>query len=272
MKIIISHDVDHLHGTDHLADLYYPKLWVRETLQLLRGRIPAATWARRMAIPLHRDINHLAELMRFDRDNGIPSTFFFGMDKGLGMSYNRQKAQKAIMAVQDAGFATGVHGIAYEDDTAMQAEYQAFTALTGAPPQGIRMHYVRRSANTLQSLSTIGYAFDSTEFDKTKGYCIKAPYPVGAMWEFPLTIMDSYLPYHAQEAKTLTMDILRQTAAKDIGFCTILLHDTNYGSAYPVYRDWYHWLTDYCQQQGHSFISFQDAIEELSHHEPKNGD
>ena len=36
MKIIVSHDVDHLYGSDHYKDLIYPKLWLRETLSLLK--------------------------------------------------------------------------------------------------------------------------------------------------------------------------------------------------------------------------------------------
>ncbi|MBE0600701.1 MAG: hypothetical protein IH607_02870, partial [Firmicutes bacterium] len=115
MKIILSHDVDHLSGSDHLSDLFYPKLWVRETLNALRRRISWKEWALRMAIPFHREIHHLEELMRFDREHGVPSTFFFGMENGLGLSYGRQKALRAIRRVRGEGFFAGVHGIAYED-------------------------------------------------------------------------------------------------------------------------------------------------------------
>lgn len=263
MKIIISHDVDHLYGSDHTADLFYPKLWVRETLHFLRRRIPAREWALRMAIPFHRELNHLAEIMRFDRENGVPSTFFFGMEKGLGISYGRKQALRAIRQVQAEGFATGVHGMAYDDARGIRAEYKAYGELTGRAPQGIRMHYVRFTDRTLQMLSDAGYAFDSTVFDKKKGYCVQAPYRVGGMWEFPLTIMDSYLPYNAQRIRETTIDILKQALDRNMAYCTILCHDTNYSEVYPVYKDWYRWLIGYCRTEGFAFASFQDSIREL---------
>ena len=40
IKVIVSHDVDHLFAGDHwFRDLIYPKLWVRTTLQLVKREI-----------------------------------------------------------------------------------------------------------------------------------------------------------------------------------------------------------------------------------------
>lgn len=39
MKVIISHDVDHLFRDDHYRDLIYPKLWVRSSLELIKESI-----------------------------------------------------------------------------------------------------------------------------------------------------------------------------------------------------------------------------------------
>ena len=45
MKIIISHDVDHLDASDHLfRDLILEKLWVRSFLHLCQGRISLKTF------------------------------------------------------------------------------------------------------------------------------------------------------------------------------------------------------------------------------------
>ena len=263
MKIIVSHDVDHLHWNDHLTDLFYPKLWARESLQWLGGRISAKEWALRMTIPFHRDLHHLGELMRFDRENGVPSTFFFGMEKGLGMSYGREQALASIRRVQAEGFATGVHGIASEDAKGMQAEYDAYQELTGAAPQGIRMHYVRYADTMLQTLGATGYAFDSTVFDKNEGSCVMAPYRVGNLWEFPLTMMDTYLPYDMQKSKEITLALLRQAQEQGIGYCTVLFHDMYFSAAYPAYRDWYRWLIGYCRQTGIGFTDFDQAMREL---------
>ncbi len=264
MKIIISHDVDHLFWNDHLRDLYYPKLWVRETLAVLRGRISAGDWARRMTIPFHKNLNHLADIMRFDKENGVPSTFFFGMEKGLGISYGHKQALGAIRKVQAGGFAAGVHGIAYQDAGAMRSEFMAFQDLTGSAPEGIRMHYVRFADNTLQALSDAGYAFDTTVFDKKTGFHIQAPYQVNGMWEFPLTIMDTYLPYDEQKIRERTQEILGKAEEQAVGYCTVLVHDTNYSPVYPVYRDWYEWLVGYCRQKGFGLIGYHDAVRELN--------
>ena len=51
MKIIVSHDVDHLFATDHINDLIYPKLWVRETF-CYESRISFKVWYLRIFSPL----------------------------------------------------------------------------------------------------------------------------------------------------------------------------------------------------------------------------
>lgn len=104
MKIIVSHDVDHLFATDHINDLIYPKLWVRETLRFMKGRISFKEWYLRMFSPFKRIRHCINEVMSFDRAHGIPSTFFFGMEKGLGMSYKREKALPIIKRVYENGF------------------------------------------------------------------------------------------------------------------------------------------------------------------------
>ncbi|MEG1594505.1 MAG: hypothetical protein RR350_08835, partial [Oscillibacter sp.] len=90
MKIIISHDIDHLDASDHLTrDLILPKLWVRSFLQLCRGEICFRTFWYRLTILFHNRMNRTEEVMAFDHAHGIPSVFFFGMDHVLGMSYPR---------------------------------------------------------------------------------------------------------------------------------------------------------------------------------------
>ncbi len=153
MKIIISHDVDHLYGTDHLRDLIYPKLWVRETMDALRGRISFDEWRYRMVSPFRRERNHVNELLEYDAAHGVKSSFFFGMEKGLGMSYDRDKALPFIENVIEKGFHAGVHGIAYDDVLSMQGEHDAFEQLTGSTPEGIRMHYVRFDDKTFERLA-----------------------------------------------------------------------------------------------------------------------
>lgn len=269
MKIIVSHDVDHLYGSDHLRDLTYPKLWVRETLAALGGRISFREWRLRMASPFRRERNHIEELTAYDSINGVKSSFFFGMENGLGMSYRREKALPYIKMLDERGFGTGVHGIAYNDGSDIRHEFDSFTQLTGRRPEGIRMHYVRFDGKTFERLAACGYRYDSTEFDKSSGKCIKAPYKVGTMWEFPLCAMDGYLPYPFEQAKQRTLELLQEAAEKGTGYFTVLFHDCFFCDAWGETKKWYCWLIDYLKNDPNcEFVSFADAIGEL---EMKNG-
>ena len=85
MKIIVSHDVDHLWATDHVKDLIIPKFLVRSTIHLFQRRIAVPTfWGRLLACIPGKRWNRIPEILEFDKANNIPSTFFFGMANGLG--------------------------------------------------------------------------------------------------------------------------------------------------------------------------------------------
>ena len=72
MKIIISHDVDHLDATDHVTkDLILPKLWVRSLLHLCVGKISLRTFLYRLTILFHNRMNRTEEVMAFDKSHGL---------------------------------------------------------------------------------------------------------------------------------------------------------------------------------------------------------
>lgn len=264
MRIIISHDVDHLYGREHwFRDLVYPKLWIRETLNLLQRRIPTKEWLVRCLSCFKHERNYIKEIVAFDRECGVPSTFFFGMAQGSGMSYKPWEAESMIQYVKNSGFSVGTHGIAYDTAEGIAHEKRIFFDTVGFESSGIRMHYVRFTDETFRILDKVGYAYDSTEFDKRSGCCVKAPYQVGRLWEFPLTIMDSYLPYDDKIAKQFTIDVLKRAGDEDIGYCTILFHDVSFSEAYEVYKNWYQWFIGYCKANNMHFISYIDAIQEL---------
>lgn len=88
MKIIVSHDVDHLDSTDHLfRDLILEKMFIRSFIQFLKKEISLKTCMYRMTMVFHKRMNRIEEVMEYDKKNKIPSVFFFGMDNVLGMSY-----------------------------------------------------------------------------------------------------------------------------------------------------------------------------------------
>ena len=74
MKIIVSHDVDHLYGRDHwFRDMIYPKLWVRSLIWLIKRKITFKEFFLRCTSCFKRERHHLEEVMAFDRAHGVDS-------------------------------------------------------------------------------------------------------------------------------------------------------------------------------------------------------
>ena len=266
MKIIISHDVDHLYATDHVfKDLILEKLWVRSFLHLYRGKISLKTFLYRLTILFHNRMHRVDELMQFDRQHHIPSVFFFGMQNGLGMSYSQETALPVIKRVLENGFDAGVHGIDYLCAENIKREHDDFAKHSGMTAFGIRNHYVRFDADTFEKMSQAGYLFDSTWFNK-KELELRTPYKVGNMWEFPLCIMDSYVCNTGKTEVDLerTKDAILQAEKKGIPYLTILFHDDQYNEKYdPDMKNWYEKTIEFCENKGFPFISYRDAIKEL---------
>lgn len=266
MKIIISHDVDHLYNKDHLfRDLFFPKLIVRSFVHVLQKKIKFRTFLWRVKSIFVNRLNRIEEVIKVDERNSVPSSFFFGMNQGLGMSYRPEEARKMIMYVKKKGFDVGVHGIDFESLEVMEKEYKSFEEINGTNMFGIRTHYVRYDEQTFEKLDKIGYLFDSSEFDK-KGLVFKEPYKVGKMWEFPLHIMDGYiLPFgNLNEGKKRTIDAIKKAENMKLPYCTILYHDYQYDEkTYPDEKEWYDWLLKYIKQNNYEIISYREAIREL---------
>lgn len=266
MKIIISHDVDHLYPMDHLKhDLILEKLWIRSFLHLCMGKISFATFWHRLTLLFRGPMHHIGELMAFDKAHNIPSVFFFGMANVLGMNYTQEEAYPVIRQVMEQGFDVGVHGADYQDGEKIRAEHDDFRRLSGLEPFGLRTHYVRFDEGTFQKMAAAGYLFDSTWFNK-KELDIRAPYKVGGMWEFPLHIMDGYIcfPGKLEEGLEATRAAIRKAEAMGMPYCTILFHDYQFDDRYdPQTKRWYEETVRFCEESGYGFISYRDAIREL---------
>ena len=263
MKVIISHDVDHLFRDDHYRDLIYPKLWVRSSLELIKRKYSVREWFYRMLTPFSEERHHIPDTIAFDRKNGIESTFFFGMANGLGMSYSLERAKVVIHYVLEQGFDVGVHGIAYNDEDKIKEEYERMKNILGRENFGIRTHYVRFDGTTFPLFNQSGYLFDTSEFNKTKGCCFKPPYKIGDMWEFPLVIMDGYLPLKLDKKKLSTIELIKEAEKQDLPYLTILFHDYQFCKGYATEREWYKWLIGWLKANDYQFISYKDAIVEL---------
>ncbi len=88
MKIIVSHDVDHLSVIEHYKDLIIPKLIIRSFLEKFKGRISVKELRGRIISLFTNKLQNIEELILFDKDNNVPSTFFVGVENGLGLSYS----------------------------------------------------------------------------------------------------------------------------------------------------------------------------------------
>jgi peptidoglycan/xylan/chitin deacetylase (PgdA/CDA1 family) len=265
MKLIISHDVDVLQTSDHLCDLLMVKQIIRNLIEYALGYATSKEFFRRFVDICNNRIHKLDELIAFDRENGIPSTFFFGMANGMYLNYSKQDAAYWVHRVKDAGLSVGVHGVDYENPIAIQSEHDTFKNITGMDHFGIRMHYLRMNESTLQNLEHAEYVFDSS-VERLKG-----PYKIGRMWEFPLHIMDASIFYRCtrwintrfEQAKTITTKLLEKAHDMKIPYFTINLHDPNFSPAYSQIYKWYIWLVQYAKDRGIAFTDFFSAVNEM---------
>jgi len=127
MKIIISHDVDHLSIHEHwLKDLFIWKFLFKTILYTMTGRLLFRVGLRRLCALFSRRFHNIDEVMTVDRQFSVPSTFFVGMRNGLGMSYSWASARQAVEHIRREGFAVGVHGVAFEEAQLVHEEHERF--------------------------------------------------------------------------------------------------------------------------------------------------
>jgi hypothetical protein len=265
LKIIISHDVDHLYPSDHiLKDLIFPKLWIRSSFELIKGKISFQIWYFRLISIFDKRLNRIPEIIEFDKKHNIPAVFFFGMENILGMSYKKNAAIPWIKLVLEKGFDAGVHGVEFENAIKMKNEFNDFMTISNLISFGIRTHYIRYNDNTFIKMDNVGYCFDTSEFNKRE-IELKPPYKIGNMWEFPLYIMDGYMMKNKLEAaKEQTIKALNIAKTKGIEYFTFLFHDYLFNEkTYPKEKVYYEWFVDYCRNQGFVFVSYKEAIVEL---------
>lgn len=265
MKIIISHDVDHITVWEHKKDLIIPKFIVRSSIELVTGRIGFTGYFLRFKELVENKYQNLEELIGFDKENKVPSTFFIAVNKGLGLSYSLDNAKYWTEKIVEEGFDAGVHGIAFNNYDDIKDEYDTFRNLSGLKKFGIRIHYVRNSEDTLKFLDKASYIFDST-------LCkLENPFKTGNLWEFPLHIMDGYLfcknskwqNQTLEQGKDKTKRIIEEAYKKGIKYLTILFHDRYFSDSFRSWKDWYIWAVSYLKNRGFEFTTYREAIQEL---------
>ncbi|MCK4360751.1 MAG: hypothetical protein KAV70_03320 [Bacteroidales bacterium] len=265
MKIIISHDIDHISVSEHFRDFIIPKFIIRSKIEFLTGKISLKQYFLRLKHLLQNKWQNIDELMEFNLQNNIPATFFIGVNKGLRLNYSLKLSEKWIKKILEKGFDCGVHGIAYQNQADIDMEYKTFSEISGLDKFGIRMHYLRMDTNTLEFLSKANYIFDSSI------YSMDFPYKTGNIWEFPLNIMDGFeieagkkwQSKNLSQAKESTLKKIELAEKKKLEYLTILFHDRYFNNSFKTWMDWYCWLVDWLKQNNFKFINYRTAIDKL---------
>ncbi len=265
MKVIVSHDVDHITFWEHRKDLIIPKFFVRNAIECATGNISFSEMMRRFGPVCSNRWHRLPELIAFDLAEKIPSTFFFGMNNGCNLNYSLRNASFWIQYAADHGFDVGVHGIGYHNSEEIRKEFSSFKTISGKTGFGIRMHYLRQTIDTLKYLSEAGYSFDSTVRTPL------SPYKIGEMWEFPLHIMDGDIMQHGKpygnkslkQAQLLTKSVIDQVFENQSPYLTVLFHDLYFDHSFSVWYDWYHWIIEYLKSSGFEFTGYHQALKDL---------
>lgn len=265
MKIIISHDVDHITNWEHIKDLIIPKYFVRNTIELIISQISLKEYCLRLVNIFQSKWHNIPELICFDRKEMIPSTFFIAVKNGLGLSYSLKDAEFWINKILQEGFDVGLHGIAFDNYENLKIEYDIFKKTSNQKNFGIRIHYLKMNNCTIEFINNLGYSFDTTV------YGMKNPYKVGDIWEFPIHIMDTNLFYENSrwqncsliQVKDKTIKIIEEARKKDIKYFTILFHSRVFHRRFASWEKWYLWLIEYLKDNGFEFISYKKAIGEL---------
>ena len=265
MKIIISHDVDHITVWEHRKDLIIPKFLGRNIIELVIGTLTYKEFLLRFTNLFKNKWHNIEELIDFDRKEHIPSTFFIAVDNALGLHYSLKDAEFWIRKILQKKFDVGLHGIAFDNSKDIKNEYNVFKKISKLNDFGIRMHYLRNNDNTVEYLNNAGYIFDSTLFE------LRNPFKVGDIWEFPLHIMDGYL-FHKnsrwqnqtlEQAKNETKRKIDEAYKKDIKYFTILFHSRNFNDSFSSWKNWYIWVIGYLKNNGLEFTNYREAIKEL---------
>lgn len=272
MKAIISHDIDHITVWEHLLkDTIIPKFIIRSKIELLTGRISINEYMLRFADLFKNKWQNINELIEFNQANAIASSFFIGVQNGLGLSYSKETSMLWINKMLAKNCEVGVHGIEFNSLENIKKEYDIFQALSSLTQFGTRMHYVRKNEQTFSSMAQVGYKYDSTE------HSFKNPYKIGAMWEFPFQIMDGWVIEKGKrwqtqtihQAKENTKQLIDQAFSANLNYLGIDFHDRYFSQSFKTWIDWYIWLINYLKENNIEFVNFRQAIIELEN-KPKN--
>jgi len=273
VKVIISHDVDHLSVREHGWDLIVPKFVARLGIEWV---LRHTKW-REVSLAIQalwtEHWQHIEEVMDFDEAHGVPSTFFVAVANGRKLCYSLADARKWIARIRNRGFDVGVHGIEYESLDNLHDEITRFREITSQDIVGVRFHNIGFSPSSVQlcdsdvlNLKRVGYSFSSTTFDET------GPWASDSFWEFPIHLMDGHIfrvgrPWKnrtLEQMKGSTVRRLSDADARGVSHFSILFHDGHFSDYFRDCKEWYMWLVEFVNAAGYQFCSYRHALDELN--------
>lgn len=205
------------------------------------------------------------ELITYNNVKQVPSSFFIGVKKGIGLNYSNELAVVWMEQIISRGCELNLHGINFNNIEVIKEEKDLFFKLCKQETKGIRMHYVRSDQETLLNLSKAGYKFDTTV------HAFENPYKVGDMWEFPFQIMDGWIIENGKkwqssnlnEAKERTKKQIEKAHKHNLMYLGIDFHDRYFSKSFNIWLEWYMWVVDYLIQNKIEFVNYATAIKEL---------
>ncbi|WP_317897477.1 hypothetical protein [Aurantibacillus circumpalustris] len=266
MKAIISHDIDHITVSEHLfKDTLIPKYLVRMHLELFSGRISSREYTLRWTDLFKNKWQNIDELITFNNVNGIPSSFFIAVNKGIGLSYSKLSALTWIEQMKLRNCEISLQGICFEDLNLVHNEFNLFKSLTKKEQFGVRVRQFTNSEATYNLLAQTGYKYDSSE------KAFKNPYRIGKMWEFPFQIMDGWIiegykkwqTFNLLQAKENTVKLIDKAFESKLDYIGIDFHDRYFSHSFKTWLDWYMWLVEYLKTNKIDCVNFEGAILEL---------
>jgi peptidoglycan/xylan/chitin deacetylase (PgdA/CDA1 family) len=267
MKVVLSHDVDHLKLREHLLkDLIVQKFYVRATIEFAKGMISFGELMNRIADLFHNKWNGVDELISLHNSLNIKSVFYVGVANGRGLSYKHEDAAHWIKHIHSNNFEVGVHGISYETFEGMKMEYDRFKNYLGNDNFGIRMHYLKMTENTLSFMKECGYKYDCTLSE------LKDPYYKDGILEFPLQLMDGWVidgnkrwqTRKLEQSKDYTKSELDKADKANLKYLSILFHDRYYSNSFITWKNWYDWLLQYLIDNKFEFTDYKTIVESNS--------
>ncbi|MBC7861586.1 MAG: hypothetical protein IAF38_01350 [Bacteroidia bacterium] len=267
MKVIISHDIDHLTATEHFGDGIISKQFVRSNIELFSLKIKGSEYFYRLKSIFENKWNYLDELMEFDKKNNVCSTFFIGIRNGKGLSYSKEQAAEWVVKIRSNSFPVHLHSNSKGGDEQRWAEIEEFLQMTGEINIGIRTHYLE---NIELFLSQNGKTpkkilFDSSCFEFKDAYC------ENGICRFPVHLMDSRIMENGRkwQSRSLEQAIkyseekINEALENNFSYFVVNFHDRYFSNEHKAWKDWYMWIIEKFKRDNISFVSFSDAQKEI---------